>query len=67
MNACAVSNTSVGLYVAVTIWSEGRFRQRNPKKTYFCPALDPTPGISGRNRYQNGSIPGIIAHVASEI
>ena len=45
-------------YVAVNIWSEGGFRQRrSPYSTYFCPVLDLPLGISGRNHYQNGSIP----------
>ena len=43
-------------YVAVNLWSEGGFHQRrSPSATYFCPALDPSLGISGRNHYKNGS------------
>ena len=45
-------------YVAVNIWSEGGFcKRRSPSSTYFCPVLDLPLGISGRNHYQNGSIP----------
>ena len=50
--------SAIHQYVAVNIWSEGRFRQRrSPSSTFFCSALDPPLGISDRNHYQNGSIP----------
>ena len=50
--------SAIHQYVAVNIWSEGGFCQRrSPSSTYFCPVLDLPLGISGRNHYQNGSIP----------
>ena len=50
--------SAIHQFVIVNIWSEGGFRQRrSPSSTFFCPALDPPFGISGQNRYQNGSIP----------
>ena len=43
----------IGIYVAVTISSEGEFRQTmSPSATYFCPALDPSLGW---NHYRNVS------------
>ena len=51
-------SSAIHQYVAVNIWFERGLRQRrSPSSTYFCPALDPPLGISGRNHYQNGSIP----------
>ena len=45
-------------YVTVNILSEGGFRQRRALSLpLFCPVLDLPLGISGRNCYQNGSIP----------
>ena len=50
-------SSAIHQYVAVNIWSEGGFAQRRtPSSTYFCPALDPSLEISGRNYHQNGSI-----------
>ena len=50
--------SAIHQYVAVNIWSEGGFRQRrSPSSTYFCLVLDLPLEISGRNHYQNGSIP----------
>ena len=50
--------SAIHQYVAVNIWSEGGFcKRRSPSSTYFCPVLDLPLGISGRNHYQNGSIP----------
>ena len=57
MHVSTVSS-AIHQFVTVNIWSEGGFRQRrSPSSTFFCPALDPRLGISGRNRYQNGYIP----------
>ena len=49
-------------YISMLLWT---FRlkedfvkgSRSPSSTYFCPILDLPLGISGRNHYQNGSIP----------
>ena len=45
-------------YVAVTMSSEGEFRQTmSPSATYFLPALEPS---FGRNHYQNVSFLSIV-------
>ena len=51
--------SAIHQYVAVNIWSEGGFltSKEKPFLYLFCPVLDLPLGISGRNHYQNGSIP----------
>ena len=58
INACVVGNTSMLLW---TFGLKDDFLKGEalplPSSTYFCPILDLPLGISGRNHYQNGSIP----------
>ena len=50
-----VDNTSVCCCEQL-IWRRILSKEK-PFHYLFCPALDPSFGISGRNHYQNGSIP----------
>ena len=55
IKACVVGNTSVCCCEPL-VWRRILSKEK-PFATYFCPALDPLFGISGRNHYKNGSIP----------
>ena len=59
--------SAIHQYLAVNLWSKGGFCQRrSPSTTYFCLALDPPLGISGRNHYKNGSITSKVFEALSD-